>query len=89
LSLWWTWDETARRTKGRQGGYVVTPEVRAIFQIAGIGFLVAILHTILKQSGKEEFANWTTFVGFVAVFVIVIGYVDNLYSEIQRVFLQM
>ncbi|MDQ0188351.1 stage III sporulation protein AC [Alicyclobacillus cycloheptanicus] len=65
----------------------MTPEVRAVFQIAGIGFLVAILHTILKQSGKEEFAHWTTFVGFVAVFVIVIGYVDQLYSEITRVFL--
>jgi len=65
----------------------VTPEVRAVFQIAGIGFLVAILHTILKQSGKEEFANWMTFVGFVAVFIIVIGYVDHLYGEIQRVFL--
>ncbi len=65
----------------------MTPEVRAIFQIAGIGFLVAILHTILKQSGKEEFANWTTFVGFVAVFIIVIGYVDHLYTEIKDVFL--
>jgi stage III sporulation protein AC len=65
----------------------VTPEIRAVFQIAGIGFLVAILHTILKQSGKEEFAHWTTFVGFVAVFIIVIGYVDQLYGEIQKVFL--
>ncbi|OFW75357.1 MAG: stage III sporulation protein AC [Alicyclobacillus sp. RIFOXYA1_FULL_53_8] len=65
----------------------MTPEIRAVFQIAGIGFLLAILHPILKQSGKEEFAQWATFVGFVAVFVIVIGYVDNLYGEIQRVFL--
>lgn len=65
----------------------MTPEIRAIFQIAGIGFLVAILHTILKQSGKEEFAHWTTFVGFVAVFIIVIGYVDHLYQAIEHVFL--
>ncbi|MCL6625737.1 MAG: stage III sporulation protein AC [Alicyclobacillus herbarius] len=65
----------------------MTPEIRAVFQIFGIGFLVAILHTILKQSGKEEFAHWTTLLGFVAVFVIVIGYVDRLYDEIQRVFL--
>lgn len=70
-----------------KGKWSVTPEIRAVFQIAGIGLLVAILHTILKQSGKEEFAHWTTFVGFVAVFLIVIGYVDNLYTEIQRVFL--
>lgn len=67
----------------------MTPEIRAIFQIAGIGFLAAILHTILKQSGKEEFAHWMTLVGFVAVFVVVIGYLDHLYGEIQRVFLQM
>lgn len=67
----------------------MTPDIRAIFQVAGIGFLVAILHTILKQSGKEDFAYWTTLVAFVAVFVIVIGYVDHLYREIERVFLQM
>lgn len=67
----------------------MTPDVRAIFQIFGIGFIAAIVHTILKQSGKEDFAYWTTLVGFVAVFAIVIGYVDHLYSEIERVFLQM
>ncbi|MCL6637860.1 MAG: stage III sporulation protein AC [Alicyclobacillus sp.] len=66
----------------------MTPEVRAIFQIAGIGFIVAILHTLLKQSGKEEYAHWTTFIGIVVVFVIVIGYVDHLYREIEAVFLR-
>lgn len=73
----------------RRGGIQLTPEVRAIFQIAGIGFLVAILGTILRQSGKEEFANWATFLGFVAVFVIVIGYVDHLYKTIEQVFLAL
>jgi stage III sporulation protein AC len=66
----------------------VSPEVRAIFQIFGIGFLAAVIHTVLKQSGKEEFAHWATLAGFVAVFVIVIGYVDNLYTEITQVFLR-
>ncbi|MBX5436316.1 MAG: stage III sporulation protein AC [Alicyclobacillaceae bacterium] len=66
----------------------MTPEVRAVFQIAGIGFLVAILHTILKQSGKEEFAHWAALAGFVAVFIIVIGWVDHLYRDIETVFLR-
>jgi stage III sporulation protein AC len=66
----------------------VTPEVRAILQIFGIGFLAAVIHTILKQSGKEEFAHWATLTAFVAVFIIVIGYVDNLYTEITQVFLR-
>ncbi len=66
----------------------MSPEVKAIFQIFGIGFLAAVIHIVLKQSGKEEFAHWATLVGFVAVFVIVIGYVDNLYTEITQVFLR-
>lgn len=66
----------------------MSPEIRSIFQIAGIGFLVAILHSVLKQSGKEEFAYWTTLVGFLAVFVIVIGYIDHLYNQIEQVFLR-
>lgn len=65
----------------------MTPEIRAVFQIAGIGILVAMLHTILKQSGKEEFAQWTALVGFIVVFVVVIGYVDHLYRQIEQVFL--
>ncbi|RIV23013.1 stage III sporulation protein AC [Alicyclobacillaceae bacterium I2511] len=65
----------------------MTPEIRAVLQIAGIGFLVAFLHTALRQSGKEEFAQWMTLVGFVTVFMIVLSYVDRLYGEIQRVFL--
>ncbi|GGI95979.1 stage III sporulation protein AC [Alicyclobacillus cellulosilyticus] len=65
----------------------MTPEIRVVFQLAGIGFLVAILHTLLKQSGKEEFAHWTAFLGMVVVFIVVIGYVDHLYREIEQVFL--
>lgn len=67
---------------------LITPELRSVFQIFGIGFLVAIIHTILKQSGKEEFAYWTTLVGFLAVFMIVIGYIDHLYTQIEEVFFQ-
>lgn len=66
----------------------MSPEIGTILQIFGIGLLVAMLHTILKQSGKEEFANWTTLIGFVVVFAIVIGKVDGLYKELQTVFLR-
>lgn len=66
----------------------MAPEVRVLIQIAGIGLLAAFTHSVLKQSGKEDFANWATLAGFVAVFTIVIGYVDHLYKEIVTVFLQ-
>lgn len=65
----------------------MSPEIRDLFRIFAVGFIAAILHTILKQSGKEDFAHWATLAGFLGVFVIVIGYVDHLYREITSVFL--
>lgn len=65
----------------------MTPEIRDVFRIFAVGFIAAILHTVLKQSGKEDFAHWATLAGFIAVFAIVIGYVDHLYREITNVFL--
>lgn len=65
----------------------MTPEIRDVFRIFAVGFIAAILHTVLKQSGKEDFAHWATLAGFIAVFAIVIGYVDHLYREITSVFL--
>ncbi|WAH38997.1 stage III sporulation protein AC [Alicyclobacillus dauci] len=65
----------------------MTPEIRDVFRIFAVGFIAAILHTVLKQSGKEDFAHWATLVGFVAVLAIVVGYIDHLYREITSVFL--
>lgn len=37
-------------------------DVNTIFQIAGIGIVVAMIHTVLKQMGKEDLplghVNW-------------------------------
>lgn len=65
----------------------MTPEIRDVFRIFAVGFIAAIFHTVLKQSDKEDFAHWATLAGFIAVFAIVIGYVDHLYREITNVFL--
>ncbi len=29
-------------------------DISAIFQIAGIGIMIAMIHTVLKQMGKED-----------------------------------
>lgn len=42
----------------------------SVFQIAGIGIIVAMIHTVLKQMGKEDFAHWVTLFGFVVVLFI-------------------
>ncbi|MFC4558781.1 stage III sporulation protein AC [Virgibacillus kekensis] len=58
-----------------------------LFQIAGIGITVAIIHTILKQMGKEDIAYFATVVGFVIVLVIVINQLSELFQQIKSVFL--
>ncbi|SMO39755.1 stage III sporulation protein AC [Melghirimyces algeriensis] len=61
--------------------------VDAIFQIAGIGIVVAMMHTVLKQMGKEEYAQWVTLIGFIVVLFMVVVLVQDLFQTIKNVFL--
>ncbi|WP_047984162.1 stage III sporulation protein AC [Ornithinibacillus californiensis] len=58
-----------------------------LFQIAGIGIIVALIHTILKQMGKEEIAQFVTLLGFIIVLVVVINGLSDLFQQIRSVFL--
>ncbi len=62
-------------------------DVSAIFQVAGIGLIMAMIHTILRQAGKEEYAFWAGIIGFVVVLLMVAKMISDLFQEIQRVFL--
>ncbi|WP_163969969.1 stage III sporulation protein AC [Oceanobacillus halotolerans] len=62
-------------------------DASVLFQIAGIGIIVALIHTILKQMGKEEIAQFATLVGFIIVLVIVINGLSDLFQQIRSVFL--
>ncbi len=62
-------------------------DVNAIFQIAGIGIIIAMIHTVLKQIGKEDIAHWVTLIGFVVVLFMVVRMLDHLFREIKSIFL--
>lgn len=62
-------------------------DVNAIFQIAGIGIIVAMIHTILKQMGKEDWAHWVTLIGFIVVLYMVASLINELFQTIKNVFL--
>jgi stage III sporulation protein AC len=62
-------------------------DVNAIFQIAGIGIIIAMIHTVLKQMGKEDMAQYVTLIGFVVVMVMVIHMLNDLFKEIKTIFL--
>lgn len=63
-------------------------DIKPIFVIFAIGMIVAVVHTVLRMSGKEDFAYWATLTGFVLVAGIVISHVASLYQQITNVFLQ-
>lgn len=62
-------------------------DVGMIFQIAGVGIVVAMIHTVLKQMGKEEIGNWVTLIAFVIVLYMVATVIDDLFQKIRSVFL--
>ncbi|OMF34246.1 stage III sporulation protein AC [Paenibacillus sp. FSL H8-0548] len=62
-------------------------DVSAIFQIAGIGIVIAMIHSVLKQMGKEDMAHWVTLIGFVVVLFMVVRLLNELFQEIKSIFL--
>jgi len=62
-------------------------DINAIFQIAGIGIITAMIHSVLKQMGKEDMAHWVTVIGFVIVLFMVLRMLDELFKEIKAIFL--
>ena len=62
-------------------------DVNIIFQIAGVGIVVAFLHTILDQMGKKEYAQWVTLLGFIYILFMVATIVEDLFQKIKSVFL--
>ncbi|UOQ47477.1 stage III sporulation protein AC [Gracilibacillus caseinilyticus] len=61
-------------------------DTSVLFQIAGIGIIVAMIHTILKQMGKEEYAQFVSLVGFIIVLLFVLNSISELFQQIQAVF---
>ncbi|GGM40216.1 stage III sporulation protein AC [Paraliobacillus quinghaiensis] len=62
-------------------------EAAVLFQIAGIGIIVAMIHTILKQMGKEEYAQFASLIGFIIVLIFVVNSISDFFQQIKSVFL--
>ncbi|KUP06182.1 stage III sporulation protein AC [Bacillus coahuilensis m2-6] len=62
-------------------------DIDVIFKIAGVGIVVAFIHTILDQVGKKEYAQWVTLMGFLYILFMVASIVNELFQKIKSVFL--
>ncbi|MGO0123007.1 stage III sporulation protein AC [Desulfothermobacter acidiphilus] len=61
-------------------------QIDLIYKIAGVGILTAVLHTMLKQAGKEDLAHLATWAGVAIVLVWVVKLLGSLFTEVQTVF---
>ena len=57
-----------------------------IFQIAGIGIIVAVLHQLLVRSGREEQALLTTIAGLIVALFIIIQQIGSLFESVKNIF---
>jgi stage III sporulation protein AC len=57
-----------------------------LFKIAGVGILISVFHTALKQAGKEDMAHLCTLAGFAMVLVWVVELLGRLFNTVQEVF---
>ncbi len=60
--------------------------VDLIFQIAGVGIIVAVLNQLLTRAGREEQALLTTIAGLVVVLFIVTEQIGNLFDTVKSIF---
>ncbi len=61
-------------------------EVDLIFQIAGIGIIVAVMNQLLSRSGRDEQAMMTTIAGLVVVLLILVNKIGELFATVKTVF---
>lgn len=57
-----------------------------VFKIAGIGIITAVLHSILKEFGKQELAQLTTLAGVAVCLLMVISILADLFESVRTVF---
>ncbi|MGI6030437.1 MAG: stage III sporulation protein AC [Eubacteriales bacterium] len=60
--------------------------VDMLFQIAGVGILVAVLNQVLIRSGREEQAMMTTLAGLIVVLLLIIDQIDLLFTTVKSTF---
>ncbi|MGI6620066.1 MAG: stage III sporulation protein AC [Bacillota bacterium] len=62
------------------------PNTDVIFKIAGLAIIVSVLHAVVKQAGKEEYAWLITLTGVVIVLSMVMGLVADLFQAVKSTF---
>jgi stage III sporulation protein AC len=61
-------------------------DVSLLFKIAGVGIVVAVMATVLKQAGKDEQGQMVTLVGVLLVMMMVVTLLGKFFNLVQYTF---
>ncbi len=61
-------------------------EISIIFFLMALAIAVTILHTFLKQAGRDEYAYLTLIVGLALALLKVLPIIKQLFAGVQSVF---
>jgi len=61
-------------------------DITLIYQIAGIGIIIAILNIFLAQAGRQEQAQMLSLAGVVIVLLWLIQLIGQLFRDVETVF---
>ncbi len=61
-------------------------EVTLVFQIAGLGIIVAVLSQLLKRAERDEQALMITIAGLVIVMVMLVNEISELFDTVRSAF---
>ncbi len=61
-------------------------DISIILKIAGVGVLVSVASVILNKSGRDEQAMLVTVAGVVAVMLMLVGQIGDLFDAVRSVF---
>ncbi|MFZ5816799.1 MAG: stage III sporulation protein AC [Bacillota bacterium] len=61
-------------------------DVQLLFKIAGVGIIVAVMATVLKQAGKDEQGQMVTLVGVLLVLMMVVTLLGRFFGLVRATF---
>ena len=61
-------------------------DIELLIKIAVIGIGLGILHSVLKQSGKEEFAHMATLAGVIIGFLLMFQDIFAVFRTVKTLF---
>ena len=61
--------------------------INLVFQLAGLAIVIAVLHTVAEQAGREEYSLLIVLGGIAVGLMMLLPAVANLFDSVKSVFL--